>query len=147
MPLEQFDTGVAATFGLEADGIKITHIIEVSGLVMEQDVIEVRQNTANGKYLIKKLFGQWKAGQVVLTRGLTEDSSFERWIKDAQYGKMGEVRKGAFVIVYDTQGNAIKRYKLTNAWPSKLEIGTLKAGSSEPLTEKLTVVYERLEVE
>ena len=30
---------------------------------------------------------------------------------------MGDARKGGAIIVYDYEGNAIKRYKLTNAWP------------------------------
>ena len=41
----------------------------------------------------------------------------------------------------------IKRYKLVNAWASSLEIGSLKAGDTSVLTEKLTVTYEQIEVE
>ena len=51
------------------------------------------------------------------------------------------------LIVYDFEGSAIKRYKLVNCWPKSLEIGTLKAGDTSVLTEKLVITYERLEVE
>ena len=57
-----------------------------------------------------------------------------------------DVRKGGAVIVYDYEGNAVKRYKLTAAWPKSLEIGSLKAGDTSVLTEKLVLTYERLEV-
>ncbi|HEY0641692.1 MAG TPA: phage tail protein [Pseudonocardiaceae bacterium] len=147
MALPELDTSVGHSFGLEVDGIQIKQISEVSGLKMEQDVIELKQNTADGKYMIKKLPGRPKAGEVTLTRGLTADTSFEKWIKDAHFGKMGDARKGGAIIVFDYEGIPIKRYKLTNAWPKSLEIGSLKAGDTAVLTEKLVVTYELMEVE
>jgi phage tail-like protein len=140
------DSSVGHSFGLEIDGIQIKAITEVSGLKMEQDVIELKQNGPDGKYVIKKLPGRWKAGEVTLTRGLTEDQSFEKWVKDSQFGKMTDVRKGGAIVVYDYEGVAIKRYTLTNAWPKSLEISSLKAGDTSVLTEKLVITYERMQV-
>ena len=147
MPLPDLDSSVGHSFGLEFDGIQIKSITEVSGLKMEQDVIELKENGADGKYVIKKLPGRWKAGEVTLTRGLTADTSFEKWVKDSQFGKMSDSRKGGAIIVYDFEGQPVKRYKLTNAWPKSLEIGTLKAGDTSVLTEKLVLTYERCEAE
>jgi phage tail-like protein len=147
MALEDFDSGVGCTFGLEVDGIVIKQIQEVSGLKMEQDVIELKQNTADGKYVIKKLPGRPKAGEVTFTRGLTGDNSFEKWIKDSRFGKMKEVRTGVAVKVFDYEGNTLKNYKLENAWPKSLEIGSLKAGDTSVLTEKLVVTFETMDVE
>ncbi len=147
MALPDLDSSVGHSFGLEFDGITIKSITEVSGLKMEQDVVELKQNGPDGKYVIKKLPGRWKAGEVTLTRGLTGDQSFEKWVKDSQFGKMPDARKGGAIIVFDYEGNALKRYKLTNAWPKSLEIGSLKAGDTSVLTEKLVITYERLEVE
>lgn len=147
MALPDMDASVGHSFGLEVDGVVIKQISEVTGLKMEQDVIELKENTSDGKYVIKKLPGRPKAGEVTLTRGLTGDQSFEKWVKDSQFGKMADARKGGAVIVYDFEGTAIKRYKLTNAWPKSLEIGSLKAGDTSVLTEKLVVTYEQMEVE
>jgi phage tail-like protein len=147
MALPDLDSSVGHSFGLEVDGVVIKQISEVSGLKMEQDVIELKQNTPDGKYMIKKLPGRPKAGEITLTRGLTADQSFEKWAKDSHFGKMADARKGGAIIVYDFEGSAIKRYKLTNAWPKSLEIGTLKAGDTSVLTEKLVVTYEQMEVE
>jgi phage tail-like protein len=147
MALPEMDASVGHSFGLEIDGVVIKQISEVTGLKMEQDVIELKENTSDGKYVIKKLPGRPKAGEVTLTRGLTGDQSFEKWIKDSQFGKMTDARKGGAVIVYDFEGTAIKRYKLANAWPKSLEIGSLKAGDTSVLTEKLVVTYEQMEVE
>jgi phage tail-like protein len=147
MALPDLDKAVGHSFGLEFDGVQIKQINEVSGLKMEQDVIELKQNTADGKYVIKKLPGRPKAGEVTLTRGLTDDNSFQKWVKDAQFGKMTDARKGGAIIVYDYEGSALKRYKLINAWPKSLEIGSLKAGDTSVLTEKLVLTYEQMEAE
>jgi len=147
MALPDLDSSVGHSFGLEFQGVQIKSITEVSGLKMEQDVIELKENGADGKYVIKKLPGRWKAGEVTLTRGLTADNSFESWVKDSQFGKMTNVRKGGAIIVYDYEGQAVKRYNLTNAWPKSLEISSLKAGDTSVLTEKLVLTYERLEPE
>src|SRR5215468_12139640 len=146
MSLLDLDSLVGHSFGLEMDGLVIKQITEVTGLKMEQDVIELKQNTSDGKYVIKKLPGRPKAGEVTLTRGLTGDNSFEKWVQAAHFGKMGDARKGGAIIVYDYEGNALKRYKLTNAWPKSLEIGSLKAGDTSVLTEKLVVTYEQMDV-
>jgi len=147
MPLPDMDTSVGHSFGLEIDGVVIKAIQEVSGLKMEQDVIELKHNTADGKYINKKLPGRPKAGEITLTRGLTDDNSFEDWIKSAQFGQMSDARKGGAIIVFDFEGSAVKRYKLTNAWPKSLELGSMKAGDTNLLTEKLTITYEALEPE
>jgi phage tail-like protein len=147
MALPELDTSVGHSFAAEYDGVMIKAIQEVSGLKMEQDVIELKQNTPDGKYVIKKLPGRKKAGEVTLTRGLTADNSFEKWVESSQFGKMGEARKNGAIIVFDYEGTPIKRYNMTNAWPKSLEIGSMKAGDQSVLTEKLVITYEELTVE
>jgi phage tail-like protein len=144
--LAEQDSGVGHSFGLEVDGVVIKQIQEVSGVKMEQDVIELKQNTPDGKFQIKKLPGRQKAGEITLTRGLTTDNSFEKWVEASRFGKMGDARKGGAIIVFDYEGTAIKRYELENAWPKSLEIGTMKAGDTSVLTEKLVVTYEGMKV-
>ena len=55
--------------------------------------------------------------------------------------------RAASIIVFDYEGTAVKRYKLTNAWPKSLEIGTLKAGDTSYLSEKLVLTCESIEVQ
>ena len=45
MALPDFDAGVGHSFGLEFDSVVIKQIQEVTGLKMEQDVIEMKANT------------------------------------------------------------------------------------------------------
>src|SRR3978361_1870454 len=100
MTLPPEDSSVGHSFGLEFDGITIKAITEVSGLKMEQDVIELKQNGPDGKVDTKKLPGRPKAGEITLTRGLTGDQSFEKWVQDSHFGKMPDARKGGAIIVF-----------------------------------------------
>ena len=147
MALPDMDAGVGHSFGLEFDSIVIKQIQEINGLKLEQDVIELKENTPDGKYVIKKLPGRPKAGEVTLTRGLTADTSFSQWVETSRLGNMGDARKGGAIIVYDYMGAPVKRYKLTNAWPKSMEITSMKAGDTTVLQEKLTLTYEDVEVE
>ncbi len=142
MALGDYDTLVGHSFGLEFDGVVISAITEISGLKIEQDVIELKENTPDGQYVIKKLPGRKKAGEVTLTRGLTDDRGFEEWIEQSCFGQMSDARRGGAIIVFDTEGNEMKRFDFVNGWPKSLEIGSLKAGDTNVLTEKLVVVYE-----
>ena len=119
MALPDVDSSVGYSFGLEFDGVVIREVTEVSGLKIDQD-----------------------EGEVTLTRGLTQDSSFDDWIRDSRFGKIPDARKGGAIIVFDYEGAAIKRYKLINARLKTLGRGTRKAGDTNILTEKLILTHE-----
>jgi phage tail-like protein len=78
MALPDIDSSVGHSFGLEFDGVVIKQITEVSGLKIDQDEVELKQDTDSGNLVIKKLPGRPKGGEVTLTRGLTGDNSFEK---------------------------------------------------------------------
>ena len=51
---------------------------------------------------------------------------------------MADARKGGAIIVYDYEGVADQALQARpTRWPKSLEIGTLKAGDTSVLTEKL----------
>ena len=95
MALPDLDSSVGHSFGLEFDGVVIKQISEVSGLKIDQDVVEFKQDTDRGKFIVKKLPGRPKAGEVTLTRGLTHDTSFEDRIRDSQFGRYRTPAKAA----------------------------------------------------
>ena len=105
MPLPDGDSSVGHSFGLEFDGVTIKSITEVSGLKIEQDVVEFKENGPDGKYQLRRLPGRPKAPDITLTRGLTGDNSFDKWIESSRFGKMADSRKGGSVIVFDYEGS------------------------------------------
>jgi phage tail-like protein len=147
MALPQRNSGVGYSFGLEFDGITIKAITEVTGLKMQQDVVEYRQNGSGGEYHIRRLPGHHKTPDITLTRRLTADQNFDHWVENCRDGTMADVRKGGAIIVFDDRGNPIKRYKLINTWPKSLELCSLKAGDITYLSEKLILSCESIEVE
>lgn len=49
MSLQPGDALTSHNFGLQIDGVMVEYLQEVSGLTMEQDVIEYQQVSADGK--------------------------------------------------------------------------------------------------
>jgi phage tail-like protein len=143
--IDKFDAIIGASFGFEFDKHQAKGIMEISGLKQELDMIDVKTQTADGKYVINKIVGRPKAGTVTITRALTEDTQFADWVKEAAEGKMP--RANGSVIVYDTMMNPILRYSLLDCQPSTIEIGTLKAGDAAVTTEKLTVHHIGITIE
>ena len=143
--IDKFDAIIGASFGFEFDKHQAKGIMEISGLKQEFDMIEVKTQTSDGKYVINKIVGRPKAGTVTITRALTEDTQFADWVKEASEGKMP--RTNGSVIVYDTLMQPIMRYSLLDCQPATLEIGTLKAGDTNVTTEKLTLHHTGLTVE
>jgi phage tail-like protein len=145
MPLPEWDTGVGWSFGLEIDGIEIREIQEVDGLNLEVDVIELKHNTPDGKFINKKLPGRPKAGEITLTRGVTANTDWHKWMKLVFEGNMPSARKSGQIKMYDYMGNVVQAFKFTNGWAKSVQYGSLKAGDTTVLTEKLTIAHEGLE--
>jgi phage tail-like protein len=143
--IDKFDAIIGASFGFEFDQHQAKGIMEISGLKSENDMIEVKTQTADGKYVINKIVGRAKSGTVTITRALTEDTQFADWVKEANEGKLP--RTNGSVVVYDTMMTPIMRYSLIDCQPATLEIGTLKAGDTNVTTEKLTLHHVGIQVE
>ncbi|OKI06178.1 phage tail protein [Streptomyces sp. CB02923] len=147
MSLMQGDSLTSHNFGLQIDGVMVEYLAEVSGLTIEQDVIVHQQNSAQGHLETNLLPGVQKNGQCTVVRGMTQSSSFTKWINESISGQMSTARKNASIIMMDYQDNPVKRYNLRNAWCSKIDASTLKAGEAAALTETVTIVFEELVIE
>ncbi|MEU0757976.1 phage tail protein, partial [Streptomyces albogriseolus] len=51
------------------------------------------------------------------------------------------------IMVMDYQNNPVKRYNMRNAWCSKIDTSTVKAGEASALTETVTITFEELVIE
>lgn len=143
--IDKFDAVIGASFGFEFDKHQAKGIMEISGVKQEIDMVEIKSQTKDGKYVLNKIPGRPKSGTVTLTRALTEDTQFADWVKEAAEGKLP--RANGSVIVYDTMLSPILRYTLVDCQPGALEVGTLKAGDTSVVTEKLTLHHVGITVE
>ncbi len=131
-------------FAIEIDGVTIAQFQEVSGITSELDVIELKQNTKDGKYVIHKLPGNRKAPTITLKRGKDTSMDLWNWHQQIYQGKVSDARKNGSIVLYDYEHNEVGRYNFVNAWPSKVTLGTLKSGAAEVLTEEFALVCEEV---
>jgi phage tail-like protein len=132
-------------FAVEIDGVEIAQFAEISGITSEMDVIEFSEVTPDGKSLIRKVPGKKKPPTITLKRAKNVSTSLWDWHYQAKQGKVAEARRNGSVILFDYANGEVARYNFLNAWPSKITMGTLKAGSNEMLMEECSIVCEDLE--
>ncbi|TNM39699.1 phage tail protein [Nocardioides albidus] len=143
---DPLDSSPANGFIVTVDGIQIPKVNEVSGLKSEVDKIELKQQTSDGKYVVRQLIGRPKAGEFSVTRGLTDSKTITDWLKTVAEGDVAGARKTASVQLLDFAGAPIKTYNFTNCWVKSVEINALKAGATEQATEKFTICYDEVSV-
>ena len=73
---------------------------------------------------------------------MTRNIEMAAWHELVILGDVAAARKNVSIIAYGADGKPVARYHLTAAWPSKIEIGALKAGASEVLIETVTMTCE-----
>jgi phage tail-like protein len=136
------DDLTAARFSITVDGTEIASFSELAGITSGIDPSGIEFVT-DGKKTRLELPARRTPPTVTLRRGLTSSLELSQW-HEAALGDL-TTRKDADLVMYSTDGRPIARYHLENAWPSKLEIGGLKAGASEVLMETVTIVCERIQ--
>jgi phage tail-like protein len=142
MALGDFDNSPANAFTVTIDGIEVPRVIEVSGLKTEVDKIELKQQTKDGKYVVRQLIGRAKPGELTVTRGLTESKTVTDWLKTVMEGDVAGARKTAAVALLDYKGETLKTYNFVNCWVKSVELNSLKAGATEQAIEKFVICYD-----
>ena len=132
-------------FSVEVDGVSLAQFQEVSGITSELDVIELKENTRDGKYVLHKLPGNRKPPTITLKRAKSSSTDLWEWHKKIYQGHVGDARKNGSIVLYDYTNQEVGRYNFVNAWPSKVTTSALKAGANEIVTEEVTIVCEELE--
>ena len=132
-------------YSIEIDGVMVAQFQEVSGLTSEIDVIELKENTKDGKYIIHKLPGNRKPPSITLKRAKSSSTDIWQWHQQIFQGNVANARKNGSVVLYSYDHTEVGRYNFINAWPSKVSMSALKAGANEVLMEEVTIVCEELE--
>jgi|KBSSwiStaDraftv2_1062776.scaffolds.fasta_scaffold04182_9 phage tail-like protein len=147
MGLPDLDHSAAHSFMVELDGVAVPDVIDVSGLKIEIDKIEMKSQDATGQYLARVVPGRKKTGELTVTRGVTANKAISDWFGKVHAGDLVGARKTAAVTLLDYTHAPIKKYTLTNCWVKSFEISSLKAGATEPATEKFVISFDDINVE
>jgi phage tail-like protein len=138
------DAITAARFSIVIDGYQIASFSELIGISTEVEPVELLESTEK-EVMLKKLPGKRKPPTLTLKRGKNQSMELWLWHEAVLMGDIVAARKSCSLVMYSTDGTAVARYHLEMAWPSKLEVGGLKAGASEVLYETVTIVCEHIQ--
>jgi phage tail-like protein len=139
------DAIASSHFSVEIDGLEIAQFSELSGITSEIEVIELKENSFDGRPVIKKLPGARKPPSITLKRAKNTSMDLWNWHQAMTQGNIAEARKNGSVVLYDFQYGEVARYNFFNGWVSKVSMGTAKAGSNEVLMEEVTITCEEIE--
>jgi phage tail-like protein len=132
------DALTAARFTITIDGFEIASFAELDGI---RSGYETSALELSGSRLAVP--GKRMPPTVTLKRGLTNGMEVQAW-HDQAMDDLATARKNATLVMYDFEGKPVARYTLVDAWPSKVEVGALRAGASSVLMETVTIVSEDL---
>lgn len=132
-------------FRVEIDGVAAGHFAEVSGLSVEQEVVEYRSGEDS---TTRKIPGRVKYGDITLKRGYTSTGTLHDWIEANLTGRDSSTtvdRRSGSIIVLNESGEEVTRYNFYEAWPSKWKLSSLDGKGNDVLVEEVVVVIEWFE--
>ncbi|MGP8297344.1 phage tail protein [Streptomyces inhibens] len=142
------DTFSSSTFAIELGKFQVETVQEVSGLTLEQDVVETRQVSATGELLVRKQPGSRRTGEITITRGMDKSTAFTDWIKATLVNAdLDSARQNITIALKDAKKQTVRRIHLSNAWASRWQGPSLGASNSATATEQVTITYEDMTVE
>jgi len=117
---------------------------EVSGLDVENQVIEYRKNNSP-LFSTVKMPGLVKHGNITLKKGgFVNDNTFWNW--HAQI-KANTIEKRTVTIkLLDEDGKVTMQWQLNNAWPTKITSTDLNSNGNEVAVETIEIAHEQLTV-
>jgi phage tail-like protein len=138
------DALTAARFSITIDGYEIASFQELQGITTSVEVVDY-MSSSDKEVILKKLPGKRNPPTLQLKRGKNNSMELWSWHEAVLMGDMGVARKSCSLVMYNVDGKPVARYHLEHAWPAKIEVGSLKAGASEVLTESVTIVCEHIQ--
>ncbi|MEH6374074.1 phage tail protein [Streptomyces sp. KLMMK] len=142
------DTFSSSTFAIELGKFQVETVQDVSGLTLEQDVVETRQVSATGELIVRKQPGARRTGEITITRGMDKSTAFTDWIKATLVdADLDSARQNITIALKDAKKQTVRRIHLSNAWASRWEGPQLGATNSGVATEQVTITYEDITVE
>lgn len=119
---------------------------EVAGLTQENQTIEYRAGDFP-EYSTIKMPGLRKFNNITLKRGIMQsDNKFFQWLSSGM--KLSKVdRKDLTISLLNEKHEPVMTWKVSRAFPVKLEGPQLKATGNEVAIESIEIAHEGLEIE
>jgi len=114
---------IPVRFELTIDGHSLAVFSELTSILSAVDVVDAISASPT-ETILKKLPGKRIPPTVTLKRGMTRNIELAAWHELVILGDIAAARKSCSLTMYNTKGDPVARYHLTDAWPQKVEIRT-----------------------
>ena len=143
-PSPRDDPYTGFNFLVEIDGITVAAFRHVGGLASDTEVIEYRvgsdkTNTA------RKLPGLTKYTNIVLKRGITQNTELWNWRKAIEQGTPD--RRNGSIVLLDEERNPVRRWHFSNGWVAKFTGPDLNAQANDVAIETVEIAHEGLTID
>jgi len=145
----RFDPYKQFKFRVKWDGKYVPGIIRVSGLHRNTKVVTMRNgNEVNN---LRKMPGQTEYEPIILERGRTHDTEFEKWANKVwNFGSGGgseaslkDFRKDIMIDLYNEAGQLVMSFKVYRCWPSRYSaLQELDANNPDIAIESIILEHE-----
>jgi len=133
--------------GLTATRFEVT--IDGHSLAVFSDLVKISSGTdpaglsaaRKGDDFLVRMPGKRTPPSVTLKRLMTRNIEMAAWHELVILGDVAAATKSVSITAYNSKGDPIARYHLTDAWPTKVEIGAAESSASgDVLEETVTLV-------
>lgn len=136
-------------FIVEIDSFTSAAFQKCSELSVEVAKVEYSEG---GALIPDKSPGRLTFTDITLERGATKDVDFFTWFKQVADAAANsglndvEYKRNADVTQQDRDGSTLRRYRCTNAWPTKFVAGEWDNEADENVIEMLTLTYDFFDI-
>lgn len=118
---------------------------EVSGLDIQVQTISYREGS-DKEYNVRKMPGLKKYSNIVLKRGIVAgDNEFFEWLNSIRLNQVE--RRDITISLLNEEHEPVVTWKVTNAFPVKIEGPGLKATGNEVAIETMELAHEGLTIQ
>ncbi len=116
---------------------------KVGGLKDEIEVEEKRDGA--DPFQTRKIVGTFKGGTLVLAKGVVKNFwKFLFWYENVKTPDV-QFREKVEVTINNIDGNPVRRFQFSEAWPFSYEVSDLEAKTSEMAVESISIAFERMD--
>ena len=143
MPVyREYDPIPAFTFAVSLEGVEVGYFTEIEGLASGRDVISHAEGGMNDTR--RMFYDREQPGRLTLKRGTDPELKLLEWFNEGLInGKVKRINMS--INIFNSAGELIQTWDLTDCWPIKYHGPTLRADDTAPAAEEIEIAFVGIE--